>query len=324
MKTAGIKKVSKRKVFPTQEVMHRWANETQQEGRNAQGNCYFEGKSLFSYGSHYEMGRHVTGRKGEKVVLLNDEGSSVTTEKHKSWARQSIPGDRVSFQAIDFDNLGVNLLYMLDNSKKFLDQASRARVYKVSLLNRAKKEKENAIKYFHLFGDQVGLDTIKIYKAFLKKWDEKKFQLELIDGEAKAVRANEKRKLVDEERAKKWEVQRIERARQDEENLELWKAGENIQTRFNWHDKAFLRVKGEQVETSQGARVNVKAARVLYKMILAGKEIRTFDLEGFKVIGLTDEGQSLKIGCHTIELTEIHRIGEELNKVETEQETTLV
>jgi hypothetical protein len=315
----GTKKRLK-KVFPTQEVIHKWANETQAEGRNAQGNVFFDGKSLYSYGSHYEMGRHVSGRKGEKVVFLNDEPSSVTTEKHKSWAGSSVPGDRVSFQVISFEKLGVNLLYIMGNCKKYLESANRARQNKLYLLNRAKKEKELSIKYFGLFSDRLQLDTVKLYKAFLRKWDEKQFQLDILDGQAKKEKADEKERVNREASAKKYELLRIERAKEEVENLQKWKDGENVATRFSYTRLAFLRVKGDQVETSQGARVSIKGAKVLYKLILAGKEIRAFDLEGFKVLGLTDEGQSLKVGCHVVALSEIHRIGEELETV-TEPET---
>lgn len=301
-----------RQVFPTQEVIHKFSNETQLVGRNQQGNVFFEDKSLYSYGHHYEMARHVLGKKGEKVVFLNDHSSSVTTEKHKSWTRQAVPADRVSFPVLSFDCYGVNLLHIIGKSKSALDSATRARNYKLSHLGTAKREKATAIEYFKLFSDRIGTDTVKIYKAFLKKWNEKQFQLDLIDGQAKKDKADQQREVANQERQAKQELYRIERARSDQENLDRWKLGENIQTRFSYHSQAFLRVKGEQVETSQGARVSVKAARVLYKLIVAGKEIRTFDLEGFKVIGLTDEGQSLKVGCHTVPLTEIHRVGKEL------------
>ena len=41
-------------------------------------NIYFEGKSLFSYGSHYKLAQILTPQS----VLINDIGYSVTTSKH--------------------------------------------------------------------------------------------------------------------------------------------------------------------------------------------------------------------------------------------------
>jgi hypothetical protein len=247
MKTETKKR--KRLVFPTQEVIHKWANETQEEGRNAQGNVFFNGKSLFSYGTHYEMGRHVEGRKGEKVVFLNVEGSSVTTSKHKSWTHQAVV-HFTNFMVIDFENVGVNLLYIMGNCKKSLEGANRARQNKLYLLNRAKKEKELSIKYFGLFSDRIGLDTVKLYKAFLQKWDEKQFQVDLLDGKARKEKANQLQEVAREADRKKYKLLRLEREKEEVEKLEEWKAGENVATRFSYTCLAFLRVKNDQVETS--------------------------------------------------------------------------
>ena len=64
------------------------------------------------------------------------------------------------------------------------------------------------------------------------------------------------------------------------------------------------------METSKGARVSLKAAKVLFKMIKSGKDIKGFDLEGYTVIGLNGV---LTIGCHAIERKEINRLAALLN-----------
>lgn len=72
----------KRSVFPTDQAIHVWAQQSQAYGRNAKASVYFEQETLFSYGAHYVMARFAK----PDVVLFNAEKSSPTTEGHKSTA----------------------------------------------------------------------------------------------------------------------------------------------------------------------------------------------------------------------------------------------
>jgi hypothetical protein len=42
-------------VFNSSEVPHIWALQQQNEGRNSQGNFYFNGATIYSYGSHFPI-----------------------------------------------------------------------------------------------------------------------------------------------------------------------------------------------------------------------------------------------------------------------------
>lgn len=72
----------KRSVFPTDQVIHVWAQQSQAYGRNAKASVYFEQETLFSYGAHYVMACFAK----PDVVLFNAVKSSPTTEGHKSTA----------------------------------------------------------------------------------------------------------------------------------------------------------------------------------------------------------------------------------------------
>lgn len=71
--TANGKRV--KQVYPTNEIPHLWAHKTQSNARNAQGNLYFDGDTIYSYGSHFAIARHVTNKSGKKnaVRMLNCE-----------------------------------------------------------------------------------------------------------------------------------------------------------------------------------------------------------------------------------------------------------
>jgi hypothetical protein len=69
-------------VFPGRELAHVWNSQTQPEGRNNNGQFYFTGRRLYSYGSHYLAGFIMP----DGVALLNASGYSITTSKHMSFA----------------------------------------------------------------------------------------------------------------------------------------------------------------------------------------------------------------------------------------------
>lgn len=70
-------------------VAHLWANEKKESGKDS--NLFFEGRSIYSYGYHFEVGRIVRNKCGEKAYLLNDKYYSSSTCKHQRCVRRAIP-----------------------------------------------------------------------------------------------------------------------------------------------------------------------------------------------------------------------------------------
>lgn len=70
-------------------VAHLWANEKKESARGS--NFFFEGKSIYSYGNHFEAGRIVRNKRGEKAYLVNNEHCSVSTSMHLSYIYSAIP-----------------------------------------------------------------------------------------------------------------------------------------------------------------------------------------------------------------------------------------
>lgn len=70
-------------------VAHLWANEKKESGKGS--NLFFEGRSIYSYGYHFEVGRIVRNKCGEKAYLLNDKYYSSSTCKHQRCVRSAIP-----------------------------------------------------------------------------------------------------------------------------------------------------------------------------------------------------------------------------------------
>jgi hypothetical protein len=105
---------------------HVWAQQNQEHGRSPDGRIKFEGRTLYSYGSHFALGFIAP----DGVALLNSDSYSVSTGKHKSIARGAV-GHRVIHYvpeltklARNFDSYFAN--YGPDSNKRF---AAEIRAY---------------------------------------------------------------------------------------------------------------------------------------------------------------------------------------------------
>lgn len=83
-----------RQVFANAMTAHVWAQMTQDSGRSQNGNFYFEGRALFSYGRHYVAGYMLAPSR----ALINATGYSISTARHVrladravSWNGASVP-----------------------------------------------------------------------------------------------------------------------------------------------------------------------------------------------------------------------------------------
>lgn len=84
---AGVKQV-----LDNHMVAHVWAQQTQEFGRSSNGNFYFRGDTIYSYGTHFPIARFVTNAAGERAVLFTTDRNSVTTAQHISDVRGALRG----------------------------------------------------------------------------------------------------------------------------------------------------------------------------------------------------------------------------------------
>jgi hypothetical protein len=164
MKHTETKK-RQRKVYPTSEIPHLWFHQTQSDARS-QGDVFFNGDTIYSYGEHFPIARHVTNKRGCKAVLFTTTHYSVTTSGHCSAVHQAIPsgtlvfnvpnlaGDLWSGRRIDHD---ANLNYFVTETAQHITKASRARSTWgiTSNLEQARNLVNSARAYGTFFGVKV-------------------------------------------------------------------------------------------------------------------------------------------------------------------------
>lgn len=316
-----------RKVHPTDMVAHLWAHQTQESARNSHGNFYFEGATIYSYGSHFPIARHVDAN----TILFTTRGCSSTTSGHISCVRSALPGGKRVFYvnnpaADGFNAHRDNHDHMLAVVAGLAAKFETSRLEKASLL----KSWQHAIIAANVYAKQFKISNRK---------DRKPLTLKVTAAMKKAIKiSNEKltehKAAVEKRRAEKrarYEREYAEAARlraeaeaqwqRDREAVwTAWLRGEGSTSALkDRRDRAvMLRVAThdgvDQVETTLGAIVpleDVRKAFVIWQLCVRkqqawhrnGEQIKVGD---FQLDAISETGDVVA-GCHRIHADEIKR-----------------
>lgn len=107
-----------RAYFDNSMVAHVWAQQTQDFGRSHNGNFYFHGPVLYSYGSHFVVA--VKDAKG--AFWLNSSSYSPTTGGHQSDARAAVSG--TVYNIPDLTAIYETLLYVRNGYQRVVTDHS--------------------------------------------------------------------------------------------------------------------------------------------------------------------------------------------------------
>lgn len=304
-----------RTVVSTDEVMHLWANRAQDHARNQGNRVYFRGRTIYSYGEHFPMARWVENARGETAVLVTTRTYSTTTARHKSGVRSAIrhvehkrvfnvplASDRWHAQ----DSAGTDVQEYLESYRERIktqeELVARARrpEWHYSRLVDLVDEANRFARFFQVEGGAGVEFTVREDFSELKK-----------------TLAETRREELREKREKQARI-----ARENQERVEKWLAGENVQLPYNL-ERIYLRVQGDEVVTSRGAKFPVKHARIGLRLVQRVRETgeewvtngHTLHLGPYKVDRVSVEGD-VKAGCHLVRWAEIERIAPMLEAIE--------
>ncbi len=297
-----------RHVFPTDEIAHLWAHKTQDKARNPQGNFYFEGDTIYSYGSHFPIASHVT-HKGRRGVNITTRSYGPTTGKHINLVRQAIPLSLVRLALHDpritrlqGRNEHISNVQQraqdLANARKGASQVKRYRLYFAAC--------ETANIYFEFFG------YTRRYKPDV--------DMAVVAAEARAyIETQEARQATCERNAAAKFAKRLPVIQAE------WRAGGHI----DWFSigrgvaarvPVMLRVNGDDVETSLGARFPlVHALNALPLVLRLIRHHKVYQRDkytirlGHYVIERIEEDGTVVVGCHRVGKDEIELLATRLD-----------
>lgn len=280
------------------------------------GNRMFsENFKIYSYGRHYLMGLRGILKDGQNFIIINDNGSSVTTNK-QTWAlRGAVPSWWKVFNFNPEYHLNINKVFnkYFENMVNLMQKAEKARTRKMDYIEDAQRTLKELQEYFNTFKGNFDLRKIKkSQKTVLTASHITNIDIfGIVDMETKAAKAAKRK--ADKQRA----IYQAKQQKIELKDVELWKNGELNRLYLRFTNDTFLRVNKEkkEVQTSQGLVFRLIECKLLYKCLKDGRCLKgsRITLNGSEWIIKEWNETYLIIGCHTIPVEEIERIATILN-----------
>lgn len=318
-----------RTVFTNHMCAHVWAQGSQEHGRS--GSTHFERDVFFSYST--PVARIVRDTRGNRVALITAASYSVTTSGHVSGASHAFHGNGDTYRV---PSLGVNagrhygdtspepdharnLAYLMEQYETQKGRLKRMRSEPYSSIYDALgQDTANAEGYADAFGLECDLDRAGDAIAIENARAERAARLDTPAYRAKRERETARRVEREQERQR---VARLESA----ERITQWRAG-NTFVRLEYHEmrtaqgSAMLRLRGETVETSQGATVPLAHALIAMKRAAHCHDTgtawepngHTLHVGAFQVNRISANGD-VTAGCHLIQWAEIEAFAATIN-----------
>jgi hypothetical protein len=279
-----------RNVLPTSELCHKWANQEQESGRTSNGTMFFNGSTIYSYGHHFPIAKHIVNEQGQRAVLYTERNYSNTTAKHKSHVWMSCKNDNIIYCANPESSHANNFNYWLNtadlHAASKLKTARKPEIY----LNTLSIIESKAVKYAEFFGIEIP-ESLKAVLSIKDKSDYLQYQ----------YKANELYKIEEQKRLK-------EQKKKFVDELQNWLCFETsrIYTPYKYD---FLRINDNRIETTQAVQIPLELGKRLYQSI-KNKSLKVGD----KVLNysVNEIGNEIKIGCHTFKQSYLLKFGAQL------------
>ena len=269
-----------RKVFSNSEIVHKFNELTQSEARTPTNSMFFEsnGTKLYSYGYHYLLAQFIDNN----TVMINDKGYSVSTSKHINLVTSATRNRKQFFwSTTNYENVNRTIKDCLNK----LPRATKNKEhYKSTILSTYNSYKEYLIYTKQLTKHKKikeHREIERIILAFKNNYD----NLEnTIKEQLKSKAIKDKKDII--KALKDWKNNKISWFRNN--------------TNFD-----YLRLNGENIETSQNVKIPIIEAKRVLKLIELKNILGTKIDNRFKVVSFN---KFLKVGCHNISIKEIKYI----------------
>ena len=284
-------------------VAHLSAHQSQESARTANGNLYFRGDTIYSYGSHFPIAKHKAG-----VVLFTTKGYSVTTAGHISCVASACRHLTVFHVANVHGAPKEHLRDYADHCKALIVAWGKARSRKSFIFRELQDLVEEANHYAEHF---------KLKTRFACP-DNMQAESDHI-AEQNRIRDENQRRRAEKawsERQARIEKERAERQAKITAALDAWVAGEVVDLPADvYYAPVRLRVVGDKVETSKGAVVPLGHATLAYRLIKQlRQEGKSYERNGHTIhighfaLDSVDTDGNIRAGCHEIAYSEMERV----------------
>ena len=278
------------------EIAHIWANELTYKGQ--QGNLFYSGKTVYSYGYHFAIAKHID----YKTVLITTRGYSNSTSKHINLVKQAISHkDKIyCFNPTGSHEENINrfILEILNEGASLLN-ARKPEKYLLEI-DFIKNKLNKYLEYFNLklSKEQAGKIDIK----------NKEDYFEIIKSQKEKREKEEKSQIVKGKKLYPIYVHNFRNGLNQDFTFEEKK----------WIDKynfsigcpIIFKIKETEIESSKGVKIPINIAKRYINKFL-NNELRVLDQILNYTISKVDKN-SLVVGCHNIYKNEIDYLKNQL------------
>ena len=270
-----------KKVNTPQTTAHLFATQTQTESRTPNGSLYFNGKSIYSYGSHFCIAKFID----DKTLLFTERRYSNTTAKHISVVYYATSHINKIYCSNPNGSHETNFNYWLNEADQLADKLKRANKPEI-YINQLQQVETRVLRYANYFA----IDIPETLKTVLKVTTKAEI-LAYMQDRAELIEAE---KLAKEKLALKNHKIELKKWRKFE-TLKLYTRAENID---------YLRKNTDYFETSQGIKIPLAIGKRFYSNLTSAKVGDKF--LDFTINEITKT--YIGIGCHKITFKEINNI----------------
>ena len=279
------------------EIAHIWANQLEYKGQ--QGNLYYSGSIIYSYGYHFAIAKHID----YKTVLMTNRGYSNSTAKHINLVRSAISHKDVIYcndPTKSHDHNISEFINQIVYQAGFLVNAKKPEKYLFNIDN-IKTKLDKYIGYFNLKLDKKQLEKINIYS--------KEDYLKLFEKQNKAIIKAEKKEIALGKKLYPVFVNNFRNnLKNDFTNIEqkaLHKYNNSI------GGPILFKITSSGIQSSKGINLTIEVAKRYINKFLS-HEIKVADkILNYSVDKINKD--FIKIGCHNIYRNEIEYLKTILN-----------
>lgn len=287
-------------VFTNDEIPHLWAHKVQPHARGT-GSISFRDETGYSYAM--PICRHAKAKDGTPCVLFTTESRSATTSRHTSAFRCAIPHGVPVYRVHDVLATGkashaANIKERDEHLARLSMDAHKARPGTLKAQNLA-AELQSEIANRNAYAQAFGVRVKPLSEAEAVTLAQK-----LAKDAEKAVKRAQKAALA----------RQREMAAEHAVDLALWLDGRKDYLPHSREFGVYLRVNGDEMETSQGARVPLthakRAVARVVKVRASGQSWHrngsTLPVGHYHIDSISETGDVVA-GCHRIAWEEIER-----------------
>lgn len=311
----------------TEEVVHAWAGRHSNDGTNPGQTCYFVGLTIYSYGSHFPMARHISFND----VLLTYATYSNTTSRHQHHTWRAVSHKNTLYVMDVEDPLGAEgVTSTIDRAEGFLRSAAKRK-----LVDRRNKDIHEAWQCVENLYEIAAFDD---FKADWKKLDgklkrslgscRKLIAAAKVDAVGALAKMTAKQKAADARAKRLRDKQRREETEKCKQSLEDWLSGKVVirQTLYRCRDLLGtdglrLEAETETVYTTQGLAVPAadcwKAWPFIKRAYRSGQEyVLRMDQENYRFgnfrMDRIEASGMVVVGCHRFKREIVERLAASL------------